>query len=94
MELERVSAKPGLLDRGAAGLFHLGQRPVHAEPQRGGSADAGAEHAAFGILDARAATGAAAVDAHEQRPDRCSHIHSATRWMSAPHCTSLRSSDS
>ena len=62
---ERVGTKPGFLDCGAAGLFHFGQRPVHAEPQRGGPRNAGPENVALGVLDARAAAGAAAVDADE-----------------------------
>ena len=32
---ERVGVKPGFLERGAAGLFHFGQRAVDAEAQRG-----------------------------------------------------------
>ena len=91
---ERVGAEAGFLDRGAAGLFHFGQRAVDAEPQRGRAGNAGPEQASFGVLDARAAAGAATVNADEQRAGLCSRRHPATRWISAPHCTSLRSSDS
>ena len=64
---QRVGAKPGFLERGAAGLFHFGQRAVDPEPQRGRAGNAGAEQASLRVLDARAASRAAAVDADEQR---------------------------
>ena len=64
---QRVGAKPGFVERGAAGLFHFGKRAVDAEAQRRRAGNAGAEHASLRVLDARAASGAAAVDADEQR---------------------------
>ena len=92
---ERVGVEPGVGERGATGLLHLGDRALDPEPQRGRTRDAGAEQAAARVLDARPAAGAAAVDAGEQRIVlHGGRRHCATRRMSAPHCTSLRSSNS
>ena len=46
------------------------------------------------VLDACPAAGAAAIDTDEEQHRFCGHRHSATRRISAPHCMSLRSSDS
>ena len=89
-----VRAKPGFLERDAAGLFHFGKRAVNSDAQRGRAGNAGPEQASLGVLDTRAAARAAAVNADEQRTRVCGRRHPATRWISAPHCTSLRSSDS
>ena len=64
---KRVGAKPGFLERGAAGLLDFGQRAVDPQAQRGRAGNAGAEQASLRVLDARTAAGAAAVDAGEQR---------------------------
>ena len=64
---QRVGAKPGFVERGAAGLHHFGQRAVDPEAQRRRAGNAGAEQASLRVLDARTASGAAAIDAGEQR---------------------------
>ena len=64
---QRVGAKPGFLERGAAGLFHFGKRAVDPEAQRGRAGNAGPEQASLRVLDARTASRAAAVNADEQR---------------------------
>jgi len=46
------------------------------------------------VFDARATTRAATVDTDEKRTGWRGRCHSAIRLMSAPHCTSLRSSAS
>ena len=93
-QTQRVGAKPGFLERGAAGLLHFGQCAVDPQAQRGRAGNAGPEQASLRVLDARTASGAATVDAGEQRTRLGSRRHPATRRISAPHCTSLRSSDS
>jgi hypothetical protein len=65
--VQRIGAKPGLLDRAAAGFFHFGKRPVDAYAQRGGAGNAGSEQVSLRILNARTAARAAAVHTDEQR---------------------------
>ena len=64
---QRVGAKPGFLERDAAGLFHFGKRAVDPYAQRGRAGNAGAEQASLRVLDARTAARAATVNADEQR---------------------------
>src|SRR5262249_42008235 len=92
--LQHLECKPRLVGRRATGLFHFGKRAPDAQPERCGTGDAGAEQTSLRIFDARAAAGAATVDADEQRTGWCSVGHPAIRWIFAPHCTSLRSSNS
>src|SRR5262245_15060562 len=64
---QRVWAEPGFLERDAAGLLHFGKRAVDAQAQRGRPRNTGAEQGSLGVLDPRATTRAATVDADEQR---------------------------
>jgi len=64
---QRVGLKPGFLERGSASLFDFGQRAIDPDAQRSGAGNAGPEQASLRVLDARPTTGAATVNAGEQR---------------------------
>jgi len=91
---KRASAKAGILGRGATGFFNFGKGAIHSDTQRRRTGNAAPKQGSFGILDPCAAAGAAAVDTDEKQSGFGGRRHSAIRWISAPHCMSLRSSDS
>jgi hypothetical protein len=63
---ERVTVKSGLLERDATGFFHFNKRAIDSKPQCGGAGNAASEETPICILDARATSGAAAIDPGEQ----------------------------
>jgi hypothetical protein len=92
--MEARRAPRYLLGRGATGFFNLGKGAFHADPQRSRAGNAAPEQGPFRIFDPRPAAGAATVDTDEEQSGFGRRRHSVTRRISAPHCVSLRSSDS
>jgi hypothetical protein len=85
---QRAGIKSSIVKGGAAGFFHLRKRAIDPDSQRGGPGYARAEQGAGRIFDSRAATGPATIDANKEWAG-LRRFHSATRSMSAPHCTNL-----
>jgi len=77
---------------GARRLYTVMERLLEDVSFRAGNA--AAEQGSFRVFDPRPAAGAAAVDTDEKQSGFGGRRHSAIRWISAPHCMSLRSSDS
>jgi hypothetical protein len=64
---QHVRAKPGFLERDAAGLFHFSKCAVDSYAQRGRTGNAGPEQASLRVLEARTAAGATTVNSDKQR---------------------------
>ncbi len=91
---KRAGAEAGILGCSATGFFNFGKGAIHSDTQSRRAGNAAPKQGAFGILDPCAAAGTAAVDTDEEQSGFGVRRHSAIRRISAPHCVSLRSSDS